>query len=327
MEKYIGTSKPLISIIMAIYEPNLEWLMEQLASLNAQTYPNLKLYIMDDCSHVVSYEEIRICVESSIHAFPYVLWRGEKRVGSNRVFEALTRVAEGEYFAYCDQDDVWLPEKLEILQKEMEASEVTLVCSDMYVIDQNGRIVADSLTKVRKHHRFRSGSGLAPGLLFSNFATGCTMLVRSDAVKAAIPFCPYMVHDHYIALWCAEHGKVIALPRPLIRYRIHGGNQSLSMAGVTDKQSYEKVRIELSLCRMSWLAENFCCCKVTGRAIRDGLLWMQARKKNWRHMGGKSDIWKFRRFSLLTSLFEIFAASLPDKVFYWFITLERRNIL
>ena len=56
------------------------------------------------------------------------------------------------------------------------------------------------------------------------------MLVRAEAAKAAVPFCPYLVHDQYLALWCAEKGRIESVARPLIRYRIHGGNQTSSMS-------------------------------------------------------------------------------------------------
>ena len=93
-----------------------------------------------------------------------------------------------------------LPEKLKILKNEIEQTGALLVCSDMYVIDGKGHQTADSITKVRRHHVFLSGTGLADKLLFRNFVTGCTMLMRTNIAKAAISFCPYMVHDHYLAL-------------------------------------------------------------------------------------------------------------------------------
>ena len=62
----MGTDKPLISILMAVYEPRIDWLREQLVSLNEQTYPNLRLYIRDDCSPTVSYEQIQSCVQDCI---------------------------------------------------------------------------------------------------------------------------------------------------------------------------------------------------------------------------------------------------------------------
>ena len=253
------TGKPTISILMAVYEPRMDWLREQLESLEAQTYPNLKLYIRDDCSPTVPFEEIRSCAARCIRSFPYEVTRNEENLGSNGTFERLTQEAEGAFFAYCDQDDLWLPEKLAVLQRAQEESGAQLVCSDMYIIDGNGNRTADSIKKVRRHHRFRSGGDLAPGLTVSNFVTGCTMLIQAETAKGAVPFCPFMVHDHYLALCAAEKGEIISVPERLISYRVHGANQTGLLAGVTDRESYGRVRIAALVDRLGWLLENFPC--------------------------------------------------------------------
>ena len=286
----MGTGKPLISILMAVYEPRMDWLRQQLVSLNEQTYPNLRLYIREDCSPTVPYEQIQSCVQECITSFLYTITRNEKNLGSNGTFER-----------------------------------AVLVCSDMYIIDGDGKQVADSITKVRRHHVFRSGTDLARGLLTSNFVTGCTMLVQSDAAKRAIPFCPYMVHDHYIALCCAAEGMVYSSPERTIRYRIHGGNQTGLVVGVADKASYGKERIEPMLARMQWLKDNFVCGAELEASIRDALLWAQARDRNWHHRGGSGTVWKYRKFSPLSSMGEIFLKYAPDGLFAKVMQWARRN--
>lgn len=323
----MGIDKPLISILMAVYEPRMDWLREQLMSLNDQTYPNLRLYIRDDCSPTVSYEQIQSCVQDCITHFPYTITRNEKNVGSNSTFELLTKEAEGDLFAYCDQDDVWLPEKLTVLQEAMERERARLVCSDMYIIDGNGKQVADSITKVRRHHVFRSGTDLARGLLTSNFVTGCTMLVQSDAAKRAIPFCPYMVHDHYIALCCAAEGVVYSSPERTIRYRIHGGNQTGIMSGVRDKESYLNVRISAVEEKLRWLEKYFPYRGDLGKSIHRRLLWTQARKENWQEKGHASELWQLRDCGRQVTLYEILAARLPEKLFMRTINLARKNVI
>ncbi len=323
----MGTGKPLIAILMAVYEPRMDWLKEQLLSLEAQTYPNLKLYVRDDCSSSASFAEIENCVRECIRSFPYEIRRNEENLGSNLTFQRLTEEAEGEYFAYCDQDDVWLPEKLEVLQEEMERSGALLACSDMFIIDGEGRQVADSITKVRRRHVFRSGKDLAEGLLISNFVTGCTMLVRRDAAKGAVPFCPYMVHDHYIALCCAACGGILSVKRPLIRYRIHGGNQSGVMTGVWDKASYGEIRIDAQVKKFHWLEEYFPYRKELREKIHQRLKWMLARKENWEGRRGRKTVWKYRRFSPLASVFELAAVYFPERLFLFFIGLKKRNLL
>lgn len=111
MNECMEIDKPLITIVMAVYEPNMQWFKEQLLSLEAQTYPNLELIIRDDCSPTVPFEQICECAATCIRSFPYEISRNERNVGSNQTFEWLTQQARGEYIAYCDQDDVWLSEK------------------------------------------------------------------------------------------------------------------------------------------------------------------------------------------------------------------------
>ena len=99
MNECMEIDKPLITIVMAVYEPNMQWLKEQLLSLEAQTYPNLELIIRDDCSTTVPFEQICECAATCIRSFPYEISRNERNVGSNQTFEWLTQQARGEYIA------------------------------------------------------------------------------------------------------------------------------------------------------------------------------------------------------------------------------------
>ncbi len=321
----MATGKPLIAILMAVYEPRLDWLREQLLSLNGQTYPNLRLYIRDDCSPTVPFETIQAMAEECVTRFPFSIARNEENLGSNGTFQRLTQEGEGEWFAYCDQDDVWLPEKLETLERALGESGALLGCSDMYVIDGEGRQVTDSITKVRRRHIFHSGTGLAPGLLTRNFATGCTTLVKAAEAKAAIPFCPYMYHDHYLNLWCAARGSVLSLDKPLIRYRIHGGNQTGILAGITDKASYGRSEVEAMLRRMEWLEANFPCEGELRQSLAQAAEWARARKENWESGRGKRTVWKYRKFGERSSVFEIFTEKVPEWIFKWLLRLIKGN--
>lgn len=321
-----ASGKPLVSIVMAVYEPNLDWLRAQLISLNAQTYPHLELLVRDDGSPTVPFAEICRCVEQHITAFPFEIRRNEKNLGSNATFERLTLEARGAFIAYCDQDDVWMQEKVETLLPFFHG-DVALVCSDMVIIDGGNRRKADSITKVRKRHVFRSGGAeLAEKLLFSNFVTGCAMMIRSETAKAAAPFCPYMVHDHYLALYTALKGQIRAVPQPLLCYRLHGGNQTGVMAGVFDKQSYLEIRIEQPLNRLYWLLQSLSDYTILQAPLKDGIRWLEARRDNMQKVpGSKKTIWKYRQFGPLAALFEILASPLPEAVFMLPIRLQARK--
>lgn len=317
--------KPPIAILMAVYEPRMDWLREQLESLEAQTYPELKLYVRDDCSPTVPYGEIEHCVAECIRSFPYEIRRNDRNLGSTGTFELLTREAEGAYFAYCDQDDVWLPEKLALLQETLEEGGALLVCSDMYVIDGDGKRIADSITDLYKQYEFRSGDGLVPGLLVSPFVTGCTMLIRGETARTALPFCPYMFHDYYLSLRAASEGRIVSSPRKLILRRIHGANLSAAMP-VTGKADYFAVYIEPLVKRLVWLGEAFRDDPELSARISEMLLWAEAREGLFRGGGGtRRTVLRYRRYNLLASVFEVLMAGAPEPLFAWVIGLSRKR--
>lgn len=303
----MGIGKPLISILMAVYEPRMDWLREQLMSLNAQTYPNLRLYIRDDCSPTVPYEQIQSCVRDCITRFPYVITRNERNLGSNATFELLTKEAEGVLFAYCDQDDVWLPEKLTVLQAAMERERAVLAYSDVSAVDDEGKLLARSLRELRPRLTYLEGSDLAPKLFFRNCVAGCAMLVNSNIAKRAIPFPRQTVCDHWIALLAATEGTVAFVPDQLVRYRQHKRNQTGVLTGVSDKQSYLRYKVapleeRLTCYRQHTVPQEEI--EAFARARIDGRIIM---------------IWKYRALAPHEAEFEIAAHLLPDGLISWML--------
>ena len=319
MNRCTGTDKPLISILMAVYEPRMDWLKEQLLSLNAQTYPNLKLYVRDDCSTAVPYEEIKACVRECIHAFPYEIQRNEENLGSNKTFERLTQEAEGEYFACCDQDDVWQPEKLLKLEELLSTSDGNLICSDVMVIDGTGDVSARSITELRPRHVFLQGRDLAATLIYRNFVIGCTMLIRERCAKAALPFAEHMVHDHYLAFCCSMEGAILVCPECLVKYRIHGNNQTGVLARVIDRESYVAYHILPFAKRIEELQQRF----ELGELERSAL-WAQARIENARREpNSRVKLWKLRNINRTTTLFELVALRFPKPLFQIVVRIIR----
>lgn len=307
MNGCMGTDKPLISILMAVYEPRMDWLRQQLASLNEQTYPNLRLYIRDDCSPTVPYEQIQSCVRDCITRFPYVITRNEKNLGSNATFELLTKEAEGDLFAYCDQDDVWLPEKLTVLQEAMERERAVLAYSDVSAVDDEGKLLARSLRELRPRLTYLEGSDLAPKLFFRNCVAGCAMLVNSNIAKRAIPFPRQTVCDHWIALLTATEGTVAFVPDQLVRYRQHKRNQTGVLTGVSDKQSYLRYKV-------APLEERLTCYRQHTVPQEEIEAFARARID-----GRIIGIWKYRALAPHEAEFEIAAHLLPDRLISWML--------
>jgi hypothetical protein len=128
---------------------------------------------------------------------------------------------------FCDQDDVWVKEKLELqleryLQIEGCDSKPVLVHSDLEVVDQNLDNVADSFIAYQgleiERNRF-------PHLVVSNLVTGCTALFNEALLDAALPVPKNAVmHDWWFAMTATAFGELVFIPSPLVRYRQHGRN-------------------------------------------------------------------------------------------------------
>ena len=228
------TDKPLVSILLAVYKPNEKWLIEQLISLNEQSYENLNLFVYDDCPDFPVDEEL---FRKYITNFDYEIVRGKVNRGSNKAFEELTKAADGEYFAYCDQDDIWEINKISLMMKKFN-DDVKLVCCDLSIIDDNSKKTHESIRDIRKRIVYKSGYGLAKDLLISNFVTGCAMIVRREIALIAIPFINELIHDQWISIISSINGKIEFVDKQLVRYRQHRNNQTGILKDVYNKETY-----------------------------------------------------------------------------------------
>lgn len=317
--------KPLISILMAVYKPNYLWLREQLISLNNQTYNNIQLIIYDDCPEFPLDEGI---VAKTITSFPYQLARGKENKGSNKAFEELTKLADGEFFAYCDQDDIWEKNKISLMLEKILKKDVTLVCSDLCIIDENGNKTADSITDIRKRIVYKSGYNLSKDLLMTNFVTGCAMMVRKDIAKKAIPFEETLIHDQWIAIIAALNGKIEFINKPLVRYRQHSFNQTGILKDVYDKKTYYKKRIEDFIYRYESLNKRLPNDEL-GKIIDDSLIWLNARKNYFfkPSLHYLKIMIQYRSFHKVSILIECFLPFIPNGIFKYIIKLTQKGIL
>ena len=232
--------KPKVDILLAMYKPKIKWLRELLISLNNQDYENIELIVWNDSPNDSNEEEIFLEI---ITKFPYRIIKGTTNLGSNGAFEQLTKLSTGKYVAYCDQDDIWLENKISYMVNIAEQTAHDLYCSDMYVIDSDGLEKGASIKDVRPHHCFYDGDDQFSFLLLKNFVTGCTTLVKRSFALGCLPFPKPFVHDWWLALKASEVGSIAIINKPLIKYRIHGNNQTGTLYNVYDKDSYIKERL------------------------------------------------------------------------------------
>ena len=141
------------------------------------------------------------------------------RRGLIRNYEVLLARARGEFVFLADQDDIWLPEKVDTMVAHQENAD--LVVSDCTVTDADLVVVHPSFFALR-----RSGPGLLRNLLRNSYL-GCCMAIRRDLLRHALPFPERLpMHDWWLGLVGEAFGTVAFIPEKLVLYRRHGANMS-----------------------------------------------------------------------------------------------------
>ncbi|HEX8116810.1 MAG TPA: glycosyltransferase family 2 protein [Pyrinomonadaceae bacterium] len=216
-----------LSVALCTYNGE-RFLQEQLDSIAAQTRLPDELVVSDDRST----DGTRQIVESFAAAAPFrvKLHVNEVNVGSSRNFDNAVRLCEGDVIALCDQDDVWLPEKLGRTEEVFAAdADAGLVFGDAEVVGEDlsptGRRLWDWTFTTAVQREMRRDAFLT--LLRHNVVTGATTAFRARLKPLALPIPAdlNMIHDGWIALVAAAVSRVVPLHEPLIKYRRHGGQQ------------------------------------------------------------------------------------------------------
>jgi glycosyltransferase involved in cell wall biosynthesis len=208
------------------------FLPAQLKSLADQTHGNWVLLWRDDGSQDNSQQIMELFAdEVGRHRVKQLLEpKGQVGITSSFMHLLSNAPAEAAFFAFCDQDDVWLPEKLTRAIRFFEtasATEATLYCARQMLVDKN-------LSPLGLSPNFNRESGLGNALV-QNIATGCTIMMNREArrhvISAAAP--QGTLHDHWTYLVvCAVAGRVFFDQDPSILYRQHGRNAVGSQATI-----------------------------------------------------------------------------------------------
>lgn len=152
--------------------------------------------------------------------------------------------AREPYFMFCDQDDIWHPNKLtlsykamRVLEKKYTASKPLLLFTDAVVADENGEEIAPSFLRQNKLNPY--ATGLA-GILMENKCIGCSCVMNSALVTLLCELPGHArYHDWWMALLASSFGKLSFLNRKTLSYCQHGNN----VVGVRRFSSYVKQRL------------------------------------------------------------------------------------
>lgn len=229
MNTYINKEQQFsVLVLMSTYNGE-KYLQEQLDSIFAQKNVKVDILVRDDGS-----------TDSTISIIKNVMQTYPERIfliqGSNmgyaRSFTKLLEIAEKEYvhydyYAFSDQDDVWLPQKLSqaILKLEKEKNKLLCealgYCSNLTCVDSQLNIISPKFRK--KLNEITDIS-----IILNPMCTGCTMVFNMKAIQLYIYYSHQFYlkyHDYLMGLICFFLGKLVYDDESYIYYRQHGGNQ------------------------------------------------------------------------------------------------------
>jgi len=219
----------MISILLATYNGE-KYISEQIDSLLSQTVQEFRLYICDDLSNDATFS----IVTGYADKYPdriFATQNAENTSGAKYNFLRMMIEHKDDYVMLCDQDDVWLPDKIEKslkkikeVEKEFGLHTPALIHSDLKVVNDDLDVISSSYEKMS--NKDFNVTSLNFAVTMNNVA-GCTALYNralADLIREVPDF--IVMHDWWLSLTAAALGKIRALKEPTVLYRQHGDNDS-----------------------------------------------------------------------------------------------------
>lgn len=209
----------MITVCMATYN-GAQFIEKQLRSILSQLESTDEVIIIDDCSTDQTLSLIN--TTSQDYGINVMISVNQQNQGPIRSFERAIAQANGDYIFLSDQDDQWLPNKVEEVMKAFKVEQADLVVHDSRVMDGAGQVLNQSWNAYN-HNQLTVGVGKN---LIKNGYTGCMMAFTVALAQSAMPF-PEKVemHDQWLALVAMmTKRKIVCLDEPLMNYVRHGSN-------------------------------------------------------------------------------------------------------
>jgi glycosyltransferase involved in cell wall biosynthesis len=217
-----------IHILLSTYNGE-KYIEQQINSIIRQTYKNWKLIIRDDGST----DKTPDLIEKYCNLYPekvIVFGKNNINLGSLSSFSSLFTNTNAQYIMFCDQDDVWLPRKIEKTYEKMTQLEnkygqntPVLIHTDLTVVNESLEILSNSFQDyqnltINSDYKIHK-------LLLNNVITGSTMMINNSLQKIvkSIPS-EAIMHDWWIGLVAASLGRISYIQETTILYRQHNTN-------------------------------------------------------------------------------------------------------
>lgn len=214
-----------IAILLSTYNGKL-YIEKQVISLMSQSFNDFILYIRDDGSSDGTELVLR---ELAKRYNNIVLLPSGKNYGAAGSFIELINNVEADYYFFCDQDDYWLPEKIEVTLKAIscyDQKKPLLAHSNLLVVDKDLELISNSFYEYSNIsiERFENKKQI----LLQNYIVGCTCCINNTLAELAKisqdEVKKIAMHDWWFALYAKFFGEIIYVEQPTIKYRQHDNN-------------------------------------------------------------------------------------------------------
>ena len=234
---------PTVAVVVATYN-GATYLRQQLESIIQQTYKPSQIIIIDDASVD---DTLQVANNfAALHPEVMVV-QNETRLGYIKNFEKGMLLANASYVALSDQDDIWVPHKLEVLIHAI--GDQMLAYSDSELIDANGQLLNQKMSSIKNQLAYHTPIMYAIGA----WAPGHAMLFKKELVDKAAPFPTLVTHDFWLGFVATCYSKVVYVNEPLVHYRQHTQNAigadttKNKSASLTMAQKKQKARARMEL--------------------------------------------------------------------------------
>lgn len=205
-----------VQVLMSTYNGE-KYIKEQIESILKQEGVEVSLLIRDDGSLDKTIEIIESFIEQNKNI---TLYKGENIGPAKSFMDLVHKSGEFDYYAFADQDDIWISNKLASAIKLLKekADKTTLYVSALEIVDENLNTI--EIKKVTGNFSFE-------GAIIKNFATGCTQVFNKNLCNIIKKYNPnyIIMHDSWITRLCyAIGGEVIVDDNTYIKYRQHSNN-------------------------------------------------------------------------------------------------------
>ena len=207
-----------VSVILASYNGG-KYIRNQLDSILAQTYPVYEILIGDDGS---TDDTIPILNEyAGKYSHIIIIQPDRDNHGVNYNFKRLMDLASGDYLALSDQDDIWFPEKIEVMIKGIGSH--LLAYSD--AIPFSGTPPEMNGTQSIGYCNSRQEDGIAD-IMFNNVISGHRMLTKREFIHRIREWNSEVYYDWWLAVSASYLDSIAYIPQPLVLWRRHAGSMT-----------------------------------------------------------------------------------------------------